>query len=84
MWVFLAVTKSLWGGKGLSYSSQLTPISEKSQGRNLEAASEAEAMEGHCLLACSPWPAQPAFIYHAEPLLRGPLPHCAEPSEIKH
>jgi hypothetical protein len=29
--------------------------------RNLEAEADAEAMEGCCLLACSPWLAQPAF-----------------------
>ena len=31
---------------------------ELKQGRNLEAGADAEAMEGSCLLACSPWLAQ--------------------------
>ena len=40
---------------------------EPKQGRNLEAGAEAEAMEaeamdGYCLLVCSPWLAQPAFL----------------------
>jgi hypothetical protein len=33
-----------------------------SQGRNLEAVTEAEAMEESYLLACSSWPARPAFL----------------------
>jgi len=32
------------------------------QGRILEAGADAEAMKGCCLLACSPWLAQPAFL----------------------
>ena len=32
------------------------------QGRHLEAGADAEAMEGCCLLACSPWLAQPASL----------------------
>ena len=36
---------------------------ELRQGRNLEeAGADAEAMEGCCSLACSPWLARPAFI----------------------
>jgi hypothetical protein len=35
---------------------------ELKQGRNLEAGADAEAMEGCCFLACSPWLAQPAFF----------------------
>ena len=35
---------------------------ELKQGRNLEAGADAEAMEGCCLLACSPLLAQPAFL----------------------
>ena len=34
---------------------------EPTQGRDLEGT-DAEAMEGNCLLACSPWLAQPAFL----------------------
>ena len=43
-------------------------ITEESQNRNssragiLEAESDAEAMEGCCLLACFPWLAQPALL----------------------
>ena len=32
------------------------------QGRNLEAGDDAEATEECCLLACSSWLAQPAFL----------------------
>lgn len=35
-------------------------IIEESQGRNLEAGSDAEAMEEYCLQACSSWLAQPS------------------------
>jgi hypothetical protein len=35
---------------------------ELTQGRDLEAGADAEAMEGCCLLACSSWLAQPAFL----------------------
>ena len=34
------------------------------QGRNLEAGTEAEAMEEHCLLVCSPWLTPSAFLYN--------------------
>lgn len=54
------------------------------QGRNLEAGAEAEAMEECCLLACSPWSAQPAFIQHPEcGGVQGlHCPTCAAPSHI--
>ena len=35
---------------------------ELTQGRNLEAGADAEAMEGCFLLACFPWLAQLAFL----------------------
>jgi hypothetical protein len=35
---------------------------EVKQGQNLEAGADEEAMEECCLLACSPWLAQPAFL----------------------
>ena len=35
---------------------------ELKQGRDLEAGADAVAMEGCCLLACSAWLAQPAFL----------------------
>ena len=35
---------------------------ELKQGRNLEVEADAEAMEGHCSLDCSPWLIQPAFL----------------------
>ena len=37
---------------------------EGSQGRNLVAGAEAEAMEEYFLLACSSWLAPPAFLEH--------------------
>ena len=57
-------------GKEVYFSSHFQGIvhsrvksrQELTQGRNLEAGTDAEAMEGCCLLACSPWLAQPAFL----------------------
>ena len=50
----------------LTYTSTSQFITGGSQGRNsgriLEAGAGAEAMEGCCLLACSPGLAQPAFL----------------------
>jgi hypothetical protein len=37
------------------------------QGSMLEAGADAEDMEGCCLLACSPWLAQPAFLQNPGP-----------------
>ena len=37
------------------------------QGQDLGAGAEAEAMEGYCLLACSSWFAQPAFLQNKGP-----------------
>jgi hypothetical protein len=37
------------------------------QSRNLEVGTEAKAVDECCLLACSPWLAQPAFLYRAGP-----------------
>ena len=57
-----------WGGKDtLVHTSMARFIMEgsqdrNSQSRNLEAGADAEAMEGHCLLAYSPWLARPAFL----------------------
>ena len=58
-----------WGGKGLLSSHfqvavhrQRNSGQELTQGRNLEAGADAEAMEGCCLLACFPWFAQLAFL----------------------
>lgn len=42
--------------------SQVTPPTEGNQGRNLEAGTEPEAMDEHCLLAWSLWLAQPDFL----------------------
>jgi hypothetical protein len=53
----------------LAYTSipQLTIKGIKgSQGRNLEARADAEAMERCCFLACSPWLAQLAFLLSSE------------------
>lgn len=35
------------------------------------AGTEAEALEEHCLPACSPWLAPPALSYNSEQLARG-------------
>jgi hypothetical protein len=41
---------------------QRKPAQELKQCRILEAGADAEAMEGCCLLACSSWLTQPAFL----------------------
>jgi hypothetical protein len=45
-----------------AYRSTSQTISEGNQGRNLEAGADTEDMAGCCLLACSLWLAQPAFL----------------------
>ena len=45
----------------LAYNSSVF-IMEGSQDRNMEAGDDTEAMEAYCLLACSLWLAQPAFL----------------------
>jgi hypothetical protein len=61
--------RSQQGGKGLfgfcfhiTVYHQRKSGQELTQGRNLEAGVNAEAMEGSYWLACSPWLAQPAFL----------------------
>ena len=46
-----------WQGGGLARLQQ-----ELKLDRNLEAGADTEAMEECCLLACSPWLAQPVFF----------------------
>lgn len=45
------------------------------QGRDLEAGTEVEAIEDHCLMACSSSPAQPAFLYSLRPPAQGDAAH---------
>ena len=57
-------------------SCRLMSTMKGSQGRNsesnLEAGTEAEVVEEHCILDCSSWPTQLAFFYHPKwPALRG-------------
>ena len=61
--------KAIYGGKDLFVLYfQVTIYHQRKSGQelkqdwNLEAGAYAEAMEGHCLLACSSWLAQPAFL----------------------
>lgn len=49
----------------------------RSQGRDPEAGTEANAMEKRCLLACSPWLTQPALLYSPDHLLRDGTTHRA-------
>jgi hypothetical protein len=58
-----------WGGKGLfnlhfhsAVHHQRKSGHELTQGGNLEAGADAEAMEGCCLLDCFPWLAQLACL----------------------
>ena len=46
----------------LANSSRSLSIIGGSQGRNLEVGTKAEAMEECCLLACTSWFVQPAFL----------------------
>jgi hypothetical protein len=46
----------------LAYTSASLFIIGQSQDWNLEAGADAEAIEGCCILACSPWLAQPALL----------------------
>jgi hypothetical protein len=56
------------GRKGfvwLTYSESENPLREVNElnpGRNLEIGTDAEAVEGCCLVACSSWLAQPDFF----------------------
>ena len=54
-----------------AYSLPWRKIKVESQGRNLEAGTEAESVEECCSLDCSPWLAQPAFIYNPGPSAQG-------------
>lgn len=64
----MTMTKATWGGKalfGLNSTSQFITKGNQvrnSECSNLETAANAEAMEECCLLACSSWLAQPAFL----------------------
>jgi hypothetical protein len=72
--VSIAVTKrhdqkASWGERdlfGLHFYSIINygrkSRQELKQGRNPEAGAESEAMEGCCLLVCSPWLAQLSFL----------------------
>jgi hypothetical protein len=58
-----------WGWKGLFHSyihiavhHQRKSGQELKQVRNLEAGADAEAMKSCCLLSCSSWLVQPAFL----------------------
>ena len=44
---------------------------ELTQGRDLEAGADAEAMEGCCLLTCFPWLAQLVFLRNPGPPAQG-------------
>jgi hypothetical protein len=66
-WAISHDQKESWGGKGLfdfhiAVHYQRKSGQELKQGRNLETGVNAEVVEGRCLLACSPWLAQPAFL----------------------
>ena len=57
------MTKKEKLGEKKVYSKFTIPGNSPSlRGVKLEAGSEAEAMEGCCLLACSSWLSQPAFL----------------------
>ena len=52
---------------------------ELTQGRNLEAGANAEAIEGCCLLACFPWLVQLAFLYRTRTANLGVAPPTGGP-----
>ena len=51
-----------WDKVYFAYISRLQSIIERSQGRNLEAGTDVEAMEKCCLLACCPRLSQSIFL----------------------
>lgn len=55
------------GEERLFSSYCLQFIIQENQGRNLETGPEAESMEEHWLLTCSPRLLQPVFLYHLGP-----------------
>jgi len=68
------MTKQL--GKEWVYSILISQVivqgsQGRTQGWNLEAEAEAEAMEKRCLLTCSLWLAQSAFLYTSESSSQG-------------
>ena len=61
--------EEIWGGKGLfslyvhiAVNHQRKSGQELTQTRNQKVGTDAEDMEGCCLLACFPWPTQPVFL----------------------
>lgn len=82
MRVSIAVTntKSNMGRKKNVFTSQSTVYHHgKSEqqfkwGRTLGAGADAEAIEGCCLLTCSPWLTSSAFFQHPGPPARGAPP----------
>ena len=73
VWVSIGSTKyhdqkSKLGKKGFIGFHLRESGQEFKQGWNLEAGADAEAVEICCLLNCSPWLAQPAFLW---PLAQG-------------
>lgn len=59
--------KSNLGGKDLFSLHFLShSLFPEGKNRNPEAKTEAKAMEECCLLVCSSWLAQPAFLYHLD------------------
>lgn len=64
--------KAFLAAQVLYHSLLLEEVRLVIQGRNLEAGIEAKAVEKHCLLACSPWHGQCAFL----------LPHVHLPRSV--
>lgn len=68
-------SKITWGVKGLfdlliAYQYHYPSLKEARAGtkvRNLEARTVAEEVDEHCLMACSSWPAQSAFLHRVGP-----------------
>jgi hypothetical protein len=76
------MTKATSGGKALfslcfhiTVHHQRQSGQELIQSRNLEAGTDAEVMEECCLLVCSLWLAQPAFLQNSGHKLRDSTTH---------
>jgi hypothetical protein len=75
--VINTIIKSYLGREGFisSYTSMsqftIKEVRAGAQGRNPEAGTEAEAMEECCLLDCSPWLSQRAYLYSSESPAQG-------------
>ena len=80
-----------WGGKGLfslcfhiAVHHQRKSGQELTQGRNLEAGADAEAMEGYYLLDCFPLACSACFLIESRTTSPGMAPLTMGPPTLDH